>query len=180
MSKQSSDWDWTFHYGLSRKLDPTNISGSPEITFVTDSQNNVTGFDIRVSNAGGNGDTPPEDRCNSTARKIAQMLSATSLTRVDTHLTGYEGMPKAKGELGRTTKSITLIYNIEGAPIKTGKLDLTDTKTQNLMTSANKSNNLEQLSKAISHLYDNRYDDSIIEASKIIERKPQSVKNYRK
>lgn len=180
MSKQSPDWDWIFHYDLSRKLDPANLSSSPEITFVIDSENNVTGFDLRVSTVGDNGDSAPEDRCNNTARMVAQMISATSLTRIATHVTGYEGMPRAKGKLGHTTKRVTLIYNIEGAPVKTGRLDLTDTKTQNLMTSANKSNNLEQLSKAISHLYDNRYDDSIIEASKIIEGNPKSVTGYRK
>jgi hypothetical protein len=177
LSKHVSDWDWTFHYALSRIILPSNLSNSPEIRFVKDSKNNVTGFDIRIDTSG---DKAPEDYCNSIARKIVQMLSVTSITRIATHLTGYEGMTRAHGRLGRTSKRTIIIYNIEGEPVKTDRLKLTDTNTQSLMTSTNKSNNLEQLSNAVSHLCDGRPGDSIIEASKIIEGNTKSVKGYRK
>lgn len=169
-------WDWTFHYALSRKILSSNLSSTLDIRFVKDSENNVIGFDIKASTAD---DLAPEDRCNRTARRVVQMLSAAAITRIDMHLTGYEGMPRTPGRLGRVSKNLTIIYNIEGAPVKTNKLDLSNINIQSLMTS-DKSNKLEQLNNAVSHLFDGRPADSITEAFKIIDGKTKSIRGYRR
>jgi hypothetical protein len=143
---------------------------------IKDSENDVIGFDINDSTPD---DLAPEEHCNRIARSIVQMLSAAAITRIDMHLTGYEGMPKNPGGLGRVSKSLTIIYNIEGAPVKTNKLDLSDINTLSLIT-PDKSNKLEQLNNAVSHLFDGRPADSITEAFKIIDGNTKSIRGYRK
>jgi hypothetical protein len=177
LSAPGGDWNWTFHYALSRRILPANLFSSHDIVFTTDSENNVTGFDIKVSTSD---DMAPEEYCDTIARKIVRILSVLSVTRIATHLTGYEGMPAAHGRLGRVSKRTTFIYNIQGAPIKTDRLDLTNSNIRSLMTSVDKSNNLEHLNNAISYLGDGRPEDSITSAFKIIDGKVKSVRGYRK
>lgn len=154
----------------------SNLSSSSEIRLVKDSESNVTGMDIKASTVD---NIAPEDHCNRIARSIVQMLSVAAITRIDTHLTGYEGMPRTPGRLGRASKRVRIIYNIKGVPVKTNKLDLSDINTQSLMI-FDRSNKLEQLNNAVSHLFDGRPADSITEAFKIIDGNAKSIRGYHK
>ena len=176
MSKQSPKWDWTFHYDLSVNIAPSNLSDSSEIKFVSDSKNNITGFEIKRSTIGCR---PPRKYCDDIAKKVARWLTAKSMTTVNITRTGYEVKPRDPRKMGRTAGNMTIVYNVKGVPVRTSILDLTEVKTQRLIRSKY-SNNLEDLSNAVSHLAAGRLADSIKGAFKIIEKKGNKIKDYRK
>lgn len=175
MSKRSAGWDWTFHYDLSSKITPSKLSNTPEIRFVTDSKNNVTGFEVKKSTPG---DKAPEGYCDNVAEKVALWLTAKSMTPLASFQKGYEGKPKTPGRLGRVAANLQIRYNIEG-PVKSSKVDLSNLNIQKMVKSDKKSNDLEDLNNAVSHLRTGKVADSIKVAFRIIEGKT-NLKGYAK
>jgi hypothetical protein len=77
-----------------------------------------------------------------------------------------------------SVRALQLFIISKEAPVKTNKLDLSDINTLSLIT-PDKSNKLEQLNNAVSHLFDGRPADSITEAFKIIDGNTKSIRGYR-
>lgn len=164
-------YDWTFNYKLSRPVYCKCSKDDSTIKFQKDSNNNLTGFRIKVKNK-----TDPD------ASEISKM-KADKLEKILTILSGMElkalpedtlGIPYKPG-LRRVHKSFIVKYDIEGS------IDKVDTTDPNIRNIINRDVNpaLEYLCDAVVHKGHGRYSEAIKEAFRVIDEK-RNVNYYSK
>jgi hypothetical protein len=152
-----------FHYSLSNKIPFTELSDNiPNVEFVKE-DNYLTGFNVVLRKPLELEEAEKESE--EFAYLVCDLISIKSNRHVIPILNGYLATD-ITGK-GRTSKSVTYSYNVEGAP---SKLDI-----YHLLSRVLKSNNpqikqyLGYLAKGITLQFEHFPDHSIIEAFKIIE-----------
>lgn len=162
-------WDCTFHYSIRPRVYTKNAIDIPTIKLVRNADGYIEGFDISVNNTSIPSAEKERDKLGDCLERILTIKSGMT---IDAWSRGYKCKDK-----------VTSAWHIESASTQRysrhGWIDLLDLSNQTIQNLLNSgiSPNLENLSHAVSHLYEGRLRDSINRAFWIIE-KDTSTKDY--
>jgi hypothetical protein len=162
-------WDCTFHYSVRPRVYTKNAVDTPNIKLITNTEGYIEGFDILVNNTSIPSGEEERDKLGNCLEKILTIKSGMT---VDAWTTGYRCKDRVTGHSHRES-TLTTRWSRHGW---IDVLDLNDQSIQNVLNSGT-SPDLENLSHAVSHLNEGRYQDCINRAFGIIER-DISVKDY--
>jgi hypothetical protein len=154
-------YDWTFSYKLSRPVYCEQSNGDSTVIFETDSNNNLTGFKIKVKNKT---DSEAAEINKIKTEKLVRILTILSGVELHVLASNTQGIPYKPGLL-RVSKDFIIKYNIDGS---IDKVDMTDSNIGNII---NKSVNpeLNYLSDAVVHKSHGRYSEAIKSAFRVID-----------
>jgi hypothetical protein len=162
-------WDCTFHYSIRPKVYTKNSIDVPNIKLIRNTDGYIEGFDILVNNTSITNGEKESDKLGNYLEKILIIKSGMT---IDAWPRGYECKDKVTGGW-HTGSASTQRWSVHGW---IDVLDLNDQSIQNILNSST-SPNLENLSNAVSHLYEGRYRDCINRTFGIIENNT-SIKDY--
>ena len=123
--------DWVFNFRLSKSIEILNnctMLNSPNIKF-TKKENYLTGFTITIRDSY---QDKAEQKSRDKAKRLADILTIKSGMPIEVNLADYHSVKK-ENELKHVTKTLTIIYNIDGG---INNLDLNDSNIQNIIHSS--------------------------------------------
>jgi hypothetical protein len=173
MMNDEDNSDWVFDYNLSKKIEYLGKVNNSSTVETKVSGNHITGFRITIRQSSFEN---AERKSNNRANNLKNYLIVESGEPTNISIGSYHEIPKKNGT-ARVSKSLTSINRIHGA---INDLDLNNDNIKSIINySESKSLELEYLSKAIFHRYNNNPVDCIKELFKVIE-KDKSFPEYEK